>query len=230
MSRTSKRNLQPTISWALGAIFPLLLMNFAGLLYIAPNSYKRSLVEDGMVEWATALLFLAAGFVFLVLVVQFLTRHGTLRKFYLGMGLLLLFIFFEEINWGQRLLALESPVFFKRYGFDGQINLHNTLRVMTNISSGAITITVINFYWVVLPVLNLHPVVRSFLYQRGIVVPPAQMAPALLLVTTMHVTDWPTGDEDELAEMLYGVAFLLLAVVERLKLTASNVPGCRKTW
>ena len=85
-------------------------------------------VEDGLIEWLTVVALV------ITMVICF-RRVWLLRQqekpLFLVMtclfGLAFLFGAGEEISWGQRLLGLESPDFFKQHNAQGETNFHNMM-------------------------------------------------------------------------------------------------------
>ncbi len=87
------------------------------------NTY---VVEDGLIEWLTALGLIFGSLICFVRV--FFLKNFRKKRFLAGtiiLGGLLLFGFFEEISWGQRIVGFNSPSFFYHYNTQGETNLHN---------------------------------------------------------------------------------------------------------
>ena len=85
----------------------------------APDRYWDAMQEDRVVEWWTALLFLAAGIIAL---------HRALRQRRLGDALVALFCLFvagEEVSWGQRLVGYVPPAIFLEHNTQQELTLHN---------------------------------------------------------------------------------------------------------
>lgn len=87
-----------------------------------PAAAQALLVEDGPYESAGALLFLASAALLLAAWGK-ARRGGTSQVGLLGLALLMLFIGFEEISWGQRIFGWSTPA-----GLDnvqGETTIHN---------------------------------------------------------------------------------------------------------
>ena len=116
-------------SFATGAL--LLLFSYS-LFFLLPNEQLISLTEeDGIVEWTGAVfLFLAAVFFFLS---YWKNQHRNNFRwfktskniFYLLLGILFLFGFFEEISWGQRIFNISTPEALKKINNQDEITIHN---------------------------------------------------------------------------------------------------------
>ena len=126
--RAGRPNLQED-RWLLWLVawFPAFFVVVAlGVMVFTPRLYFYSVQEDGILEWATALAFAAAGG-FAFLLASRLWRDGrtVLAVLYTGLAAGMLFAMFEEISWGQRVLNIESPEFFKEHSTKNEINIHN---------------------------------------------------------------------------------------------------------
>ena len=135
-----------------------LILSFLGVIIskISHASFENYyVVEDGLIEWSTALGLAFGAFVCFVRV--FFLRPFRTKRFLIGtiiLGCLLLFGFFEEISWGQRIVGFHSPKFFSHYNTQGETNLHNLLigeiRVNKFIVARSIAIWM-TFYLLILP-------------------------------------------------------------------------------
>jgi hypothetical protein len=89
------------------------------------NWYKYTLSELGVIELGTAALYLGAAVVALLLVVRQSRAGRVYRAMYLLVALGAVFIFLEEINYGQYLLGFETPDYFMDHSSKEEFNLHN---------------------------------------------------------------------------------------------------------
>jgi hypothetical protein len=101
------------------------------LFYHDALLYKSLTVEDGVVEYLTALGFLIGGIFALLLTNKrnFFTNSLVRNTFIAGcilVGLSLFFVAGEEISWGQRILGIETPEAIAEQNRQGEINLHNS--------------------------------------------------------------------------------------------------------
>ncbi|MCZ6594988.1 MAG: hypothetical protein O6943_08745 [Bacteroidetes bacterium] len=87
--------------------------------------------EDGFYETATVIWFLGTAIIFFYLFFKDTTGNNFFRLklkknvFFLLLGMLFVFGAGEEINWGQRILNLQTPESLKEKNLQGQINIHN---------------------------------------------------------------------------------------------------------
>lgn len=89
--------------------------------------------EDHYAETVGALSFLAASVLFLLAFRALRragvgAREGTARfkaLVVLGLGILFLFAFGEEISWGQRIFGVEEPAALERINAQDELNVHN---------------------------------------------------------------------------------------------------------
>lgn len=119
-----------TRQWCAVLISFLMLAFFGALLLRSPGAFHALSLEDGVVEWASALLPVAAS---LLLAwrgaTHLLDRHGEGKSGRTG-GLLLLcaavlFVLgMEEISWMQRVFGIATPEAL-RSNSQGEINFHN---------------------------------------------------------------------------------------------------------
>ncbi|MCK9530516.1 MAG: hypothetical protein M0R77_08145 [Gammaproteobacteria bacterium] len=105
----------------------LMLGGIVALKIASPRWYALLLTrEDSPGEYLTALLYLGAA----VLAAQIAFIHRRLDRRLLGGAYLVLtlglaFIAMEEISWGQRLFAIETPAALVAHNQQGEITVHN---------------------------------------------------------------------------------------------------------
>jgi len=108
-------------------IFPIAaILLFLYLKEFLPGTYEDMIQEDAVLEYLQAVSYLLASIVALVSAVRFGRRGFVGNKilyFLLFAGLL--FIFFEEISWGQRIFHIGTPQFFQEHNIQNEISLHN---------------------------------------------------------------------------------------------------------
>lgn len=153
--------------FALGALLSIVNRPFF------EQSYIR---EDGLLEWLTMLALASAAFA----VAARLWRHrarANLRQRFVWCGIALLFAFGagEEISWGQRLFAIESPEFFLERNAQGETNLHNLVVGEVKINKlvfGNILFALFFLYLCVLtPLHHRVPRIRAWIDAWGVPVP-----------------------------------------------------------
>ncbi len=82
--------------------------------------------EDGVIEWATAWLFLLSGVGSFLLATRFKPQRNRFIT-HLLLGILFVVMFGEEISWGQRLFHFHTLKFFAEYNVQHENNLHNLM-------------------------------------------------------------------------------------------------------
>lgn len=132
-ARTESPKAGNTLSarqWCAVLISFLMLAIFVAIFLQSPSAFNALSLEDGSVEWASALLPIAAS---LLLAWRgaalFMERHGEGKGVPIGVVLLLsaavLFVLgMEEISWLQRVLGIATPEALKS-NVQGEINFHN---------------------------------------------------------------------------------------------------------
>lgn len=152
----------------LAALFPL--FSIALSLYlkvVTPGLYRYLIREDGIVEWATALAFLAAGgFAGLLALRLWRDRRAVLAVMYLGLAIGMVFAMVEEISWGQRILDLETPDEFVEHSTKEEINLHNLKAFPLGLAFIAV-----GFYGAFARMLVPHSVRRRFPWEVELLTP-----------------------------------------------------------
>jgi hypothetical protein len=89
---------------------------------------RNALREDGIIEYLQAILFLVGaglwGFAFIITPKGGKSRRYRRLFYILFMGLYI-FLFLEEISWGQRIFGITTPEFLRDMNQQGETNLHN---------------------------------------------------------------------------------------------------------
>ncbi len=92
---------------------------------VAPQAYERLIQEDGVVEQATALSFLAGALATFVGFFRVRTHARVAKTVYALMTLFLIVCMGEEISWGQRIFGFASPEGLAALNKQGEANLHD---------------------------------------------------------------------------------------------------------
>ena len=108
------------------AVPSLLLAYLVSTKFISPSFYKTLVIEDGPIEYATAVAYFIGSFSGLALARR-LTAKGQRgwAALYALMSIGFFFIAMEEISWGQRIFHLSTPAFFQERNIQDEIGLHN---------------------------------------------------------------------------------------------------------
>lgn len=148
--------------------------------------------EDGILEQATALLFLAAS-VMSIIVAWSLFRKPrlpdptNLRRavWHLLIGLFFFLCFGEEISWGQRILGFETPEGIKKINVQDEMNLHNLMGYFAD----HLFVLGMLVYGSVLPFLSRrYDFWRRSLYWVGLPLASLGLAVGFALASGVH--DW----------------------------------------
>jgi hypothetical protein len=204
------------IEYGVGGLVVLSLI--VGLYYFFGLGIERFeqeyVVEDGIVEYGTALFLLFIG------IYNFIKfgRHRKSQNLYwmigtLGLGLLFIFGAGEEISWGQRLLGFETPDTLKEINRQDELNLHNIrigdFDVNKLIFSKLLTIILI-VYFVIFPLLFKRlNWVKSLTNAFGVPVPQIHHT-ILFLIATLLVLVIPSGKNAELHEFAFAAVFFII--------------------
>ena len=114
--------------WNKALLGGLLLLVYYGVnaAYMSPDSYRAFIREDGWIEWLTVVFLASAGVMTCGRLIRIRWRKG--RSHFVATTLLAVMCFLaagEEISWGQRVLDIESPEFFRDNNIQGETNIHN---------------------------------------------------------------------------------------------------------
>ena len=112
--------------WLHLAVPSIVMLGLAAANFIKPPFYKSLIIEDGVVEYATAVVYLIA-FVWGLGLARRLRANGNSgwAVFYVVMSFGFLFVAGEEISWGQRMFQFGTPEFFEQRNVQGEVGLHN---------------------------------------------------------------------------------------------------------
>lgn len=111
----------------------IVILLLTGIGMAAPDCFDAWTREDSVIEWLTALLFMGGGVRAAVAARRAATRSApiwTVGGFALlaaGLGV----VGFEEISWGQRIFALQTPEGLRQLNTQDEVNLHNIATGLT---------------------------------------------------------------------------------------------------
>ncbi|MBX9853013.1 MAG: hypothetical protein K2X86_14820 [Cytophagaceae bacterium] len=202
----------------LGVIFVLILIGII-LSYINKSLFQTYTEEDGFIEWLTVIgLLFGAGLSFYRAAKLHKVRGFLFSLFTLSLGLLMIIAAGEEISWGQRIFGAESGDFFKEYNAQNETNFHNLkfkgIKINLIIFSIGLSCCLI-VYMIILPYLyKKNSQVKSFLDQKGIILPKNYQTISLILILVITALVKPSDIQGKSAELLeFGVVFLFLLIV-----------------
>lgn len=105
--------------------FGLLLLAL-GIKLGLPAWYVAWVQEDSVLEYLQALIFLASSLLSIVACLRFFRqRERGLGVLFVLLGVGLAFVAAEEVSWGQRLLDIANPEYFKNNNMQKEITVHN---------------------------------------------------------------------------------------------------------
>jgi len=177
--------------------------------------FEKYTREDGEIEWLTVVALLLAAYICFSRVV---VLHNNRKWTFLMMAALMGIIFFfgagEEISWGQRILGIDSPDYFKEKNTQGETNFHNLVL-------GGIKLNMWVFSFLLTAVLAIYILLIPFLYRKkkwmqnfvrnwGIPL-PKWMHVAVFVIAFALTEAIPHGKRAELLEV--STALLLFLII-----------------
>jgi hypothetical protein len=227
-----KHSLTSPIAIFSMAFFPIA----AGILYAVyrsdPTVYFDLVTEDRFVEWSTFFGQALAAIAAFVTAVLNIRNPKAPRLFFFALTAFCVFVALEEISYGQRVFNFPSPHLVEGINSQREFNLHNVPSFLLHIRMKYASAIVFSLYGVVLPLLNLIPAVRAFFARIKVVIPPVFLAVGFGLGALADL-DYPTGMEEEIAEMFYALCLALFTggeLVFWLKKSEETERAFRSTW
>jgi len=108
-------------------LFPTtLFLIFLCIKLVLPDVYISLIQEDSVIEYMQAVFYLISSIIAFLVSIKFLRNKMTLNGvLYSILAIGLLFIFLEEVSWGQRIFNIANPAYFKQHNVQNEISLHN---------------------------------------------------------------------------------------------------------
>ncbi len=192
------------------ALLGVLTAQYIFLYFYDPVLYREMIREDSVTEWATAVFLIFSSVLSGLLVIKIRTKHRYWHWFFIVFCFFSLLAALEEISWGQRIFGIESGEFFEKYNDQQETNLHNTFQGVSGIKTKHIALILMFLYGVILPlVLEKSQGLATWFSKKRIIVPPKALI-AAFLVATVLMLDFQTGHEEEIGELYFSIAFVLL--------------------
>jgi hypothetical protein len=202
------------------------------------NALARLGAEDGLFENIGAVAYLAASILFMIAylrssaLTQTLFGHATKRNVYFLLLALLMFVCFgEEISWGQRIFAWDTPGWLASVNVQGETTIHNLqpfsakdfsghkksfLQLLLNMNRLFAIFTLL--YCIALPLtVRSWRMAARFVEFAGIPVPPLSVGGLFAAVylgfqASIAIFGLPAVTAlDELKESLYAAIFAVIA-------------------
>ncbi len=187
----------------------LVLVAIAGFF---PGVYPTSIMEeDGLIEYATAFVFLICSVLSGYLVIKLPERRKKIIHFILCLGFFL--CFGEEISWGQRILDFDTPDAVQAINVQGEFNIHNSFGYLAD----HVFIAGVFIYGGILPIIaSCSPFSAKLVDLTGLPIASLGLAIGFVLASLLHnwtvyvVLPWTPIRIAEPREFLASIGFLLL--------------------
>ena len=181
------------------------------LFYLDPVHYNLLIAEDNIGEYCTAVSLALSG----LLMVMLSFKCGThLQKLTWGLiGVCLLIVVAEEISWGQRIFAVSTPDKIKLINFQNEITLHNleSARFLNKKLHKILAYMILGWLSFSIIVHVIIPRLKEIIRSIGLPLASFKLVPMFLLPSYFFLL-YPIVKSDEIGEMLFGIAMLLLAL------------------
>ncbi len=163
MSSKNEHRLNNNISATEFIVFMLIvIILITGIIlsFYDIASFGQYTREDGEIEWLTVVALLLVSYTCFNRALSLRkNRHWTFLLVSLLLGIIFFFGAGEEISWGQRILGIESPDYFKEKNTQGETNFHNLVL-------GGIKVNMWIFSFLLTAVLAIYILLIPFLYRR----------------------------------------------------------------
>ena len=208
------------------AILPLAIIAALAVVRMGNEYVYLTMVnEDRLVEHLTAVFYVLAGLVALPVALGFL-RSG--RRFpavmYFLFALALIGAGGEEISWGERMLRLSPPEFFRAHNVQGEMNIHNLAPFQVVLHEAYVAVGLYGaLAWLLLRSRAgtfralVNPYFIPDWYLAGFFLPVAFIY-LVFDFSPSGILPWGlTPREQEPAEMLLSMGFLLFVIIGRFR-------------
>lgn len=194
-------------------IFPVFIVVYVILYLVDHRIYLATLGEEDYLEQLSVINLLFSSAVAFVIAFSIRRHPRSYSWFFLAFGAACFVFAMEEINWGQRIVGVETPDFFRQHSDQSDINLHNLMQGLLDIRTKDIAGIVLLLYGGILPFFAGWPRLAALLRRFRFVVPPRFLTLGFILGATLML-DVPTTDEEELGEFLFSLCFVLFMLYE----------------
>jgi hypothetical protein len=116
----------------LHALLPFIfLLAVLTVRFLSFESYRIVVREDGILETLQFIFYFLAGWILFMTVLYMMSKpkQWMLKSSLFLLSGILLFISFEEISWGERILGYQNPDFFTVYNVQQEVSLHNLVYI-----------------------------------------------------------------------------------------------------
>jgi hypothetical protein len=203
-------------SYSAWILYALIGGVFLTLALAYPAAYVQVTYEDMYGEWLQTWLFVAV----FVLAIPLARRRWVYRWFFALLALAGFYTFMEEISWGQRLFAIESPEFFAVNNVQGETNLHNFFTgpestLLKDIIEYTLASALIGYGLLYPLLLRVGWRPARWLNQLGVASPPLYLWVFFVTAASLEI-GWFTFNEAEVAEVLVGTALIIMLLHYRV--------------
>ncbi len=198
--------LLPCLLFAAIASFYTIAACFFPILFIWAT------YEDLFGEWVQFWSIMIA----MAVSVRLIFMRSRFRWFFAILALSCLYVGMEEISWGQRVFAFDSPTYFKANNLQGETNLHNFLTgpygtTLKKMISYALALA-LACYGLAYPLaLRLKFRLASWAMRLGVATPPLYLWPYFVTAAFLELSFF-RFNEAEVAEVLVGLGLAMTTV------------------
>lgn len=229
------RGVSRSRAWA-AIVVPIVGLVVLGVVRVFNIAAFRFLLEeDGLVEWLQFVCFLAAAVLALVIAVRcWANQRRLIAIAYAVAAAGLLFVSGEEIAWGSRLLALETPEWLEEINLQEEVTLHNIDGVLLWFN---VVLLVTSVYGIVADPLNWRTSFADrWFHGRALFVPPFFLVTAFGVMAVLRTYRLLVGGPAqytitkfiEWAELCYAAALLWFVWLALRELRAGQERGMRR--
>jgi hypothetical protein len=227
----AERNVSQRLAW-LAVTAPIAgVAVIIAVRVVNMPTFRFLMEEDGLIEWLQFLAFLgAAAVAFWISMLRWRDENRVQSLVYLVAALGLFFVAGEEIAWGSRLLALETPAWLREINLQEEVTLHNISGVLLWFN---VVLLGTSLYGMVADPINWRTgFADRWPLGRALFVPPFFLVTAFAVMAALRTYRLVVGGESEYtvtkliewAELCYAaavIAFLWLALRAVLDATAA---------
>lgn len=211
-------------------LFPItLFLIFLCLKLVLPDAYISLIQEDSVIEYSQAVFYLLASMIAFVVSMKFLHNKMTMNGILYGiLAIGLLFIFLEEVSWGQRVFKIATPVYLEQHNCQKEISIHNLEVVQCKLHKLYMILGAYGaFAWIVaIPFLSKAK--ATYFYVAKVVVPDWFVSSYFFFtffiyflfeyVSQPHLGSFLVWRDQEPAELLLSLGFLSFVTINYVRL------------
>ena len=217
-------------------LFPIILsLILLSIKIWSPETYRLAVREDSVIEYIQVFSYFLSSIVSFLIFIRFLKHRLVLHSISYGiLVIVLLFISLEEISWGQRIFHIEISDYFAQHNVQKEISFHNLDTAQPLLHIGYILIGYYGtFAWLFVSSRRLkclHIVkfyvpdwfissyffFAFFIYMVFDYIGPFSVG--VLGIDELRMGVFLLWEDQELAELLLSLGFLVFTVVNYIRL------------